>query len=97
MARIQKEPTTTSLVSEALKSADDFMSYQMLVDRTGRSLNQVVAALHHLRKHHAVDVVVNPDGRGWWYALPDSEDTRSRNVDMRAPESKPRKPRAKRR
>jgi hypothetical protein len=34
--------------------------------------------LFHLRKHRVIDVVVEPDGTGWWYALPESDDDRLR-------------------
>ena len=91
--RAQKEPTSTALVEEALRASDDFMSVDMLVAATGRSRNQVGAACHHLRRFLVVDVVVNPDGRGWWFAMPHDGDTRSRVVEERTPESRPRRQR----
>ena len=61
-------PTTASLVEEALQErGEDFMSLPMLVKITGRSSSQVSAALHHLRVHRAVDVVIEKDGTCWWF------------------------------
>jgi hypothetical protein len=65
----------------------------MLRAATGGSIGQVHAALHHLRKFRAVDVVVENDGRGWWYALPKENDLRERIYEERIPEDKPRKQR----
>lgn len=93
MAAKRKDPTWTSLVLGALRKQDDFMDNAMLRAITGGNSNQVSAALIHLRKFRAVDVVVNPDGRGWWFALPPAQDARSTVHGERTPESKPRKPR----
>lgn len=94
MARRDKEPTATTLVLTALRATDDFMSRRMLCAAIpGVTMGQVSAALCHLRKHHAVGVVIEPDGVGWWFALPPAEDDRSRTVDLRAPELRPRRPR----
>lgn len=89
--------TTTKLVMEALRASDDFMNYRMLTAATKRNYNQVSAACFHLRKRGAIDLVIETDGVGWWYALPAESDTRSRIVDERVPESKPRKMRKTRR
>lgn len=87
--------TWTSLVLEVLRaraaSVDCFMDYRMLKSSTGANVCQVAAALCHLRRVRAVDVIVNADGHGWWYALPPDEDRRSRAVEERVPESKPRR------
>lgn len=80
-----KETSTTTLVLDALRQADDFMDRRMLMAATGRSDNQVSAALFHLRKVKVVDVVVNPDGQGWWFALPPDGDTRIRVIDEHVP------------
>ncbi len=87
-----KETSKTCLVFAALKAHDDFMNYAMLMKETGISYNQVTAATHHLRKRRAIDCVVNPDGVAWWYPTPEY-DNRTRHVDERAPELKPRKQR----
>jgi len=64
-----RQPTTTSLVLEALRATQEFMSIDMLRRMTERyNVGDVQAALHHLRKYHAVDVVVEKDGTGWWFA-----------------------------
>ena len=55
--------------------------------------NRINAALHHLRKARVVDVVIEPDGTGWWYALPPQEDERSLRHELRTPEDRPRKQR----
>ena len=88
---ISKPPTTTCLVIEALRAADDFCNRQMLMVATGRNSHQVDAATHHLRKRHAVDCVVEPDGSAWWYALPSAADDRSYHVDERTVETAPRR------
>lgn len=84
-----KQPTITSLVMSALVASDDFMSDVMLKETTGASMNQVWAATHHLRKRNAIDAIINPDGKAWWYATPHT-DNRSKTVLERAPEKKPR-------
>jgi hypothetical protein len=67
-------PTTTMLVEEALQERkEDFTSILQLVKMTGRNSSQISAALHHLRTHRAVDVVVEKDGTGWWFPTPDSD------------------------
>lgn len=90
----QKEATTTFLVEKELRSADDFMSTAMLIRATNRNANQISAALHHLRNKGVVDVVVQPDGRGWWFALSAFEDKRTKTYEERTMESKPRRRRA---
>lgn len=90
-----KVTTTTTLVLEALHRADDFMTASQLQAVTGRAANQVFAALHHLRNHHAVQSIES-DGALWWYHT--EEDSRSRVIEEKAQEIKPRKqrkPRAK--
>lgn len=88
----RKEPTVTSLVLEVLIASDDFMDFRMLRRATGQSLNSVNAACHHLRKRHAIDVIIDPHGVGWWYATPESDD-RSYARKAKAPEVSPRRPR----
>lgn len=77
-----KQTTTTTLVMEALISADDLLSTSMLVERTRRSRNQVSAACYWLWKARAIDVVVNPDGTPWWFALPAIEDRRVKTIEQ---------------
>lgn len=85
------ETTATFLVLDALKRADDFRTVAQLQSETGKSYNRVQAALHHLRVHKAVDFV-EAERKLWWFATPTS-DTRSRTVDERFMEDKPRKSR----
>lgn len=87
-----KAPTHTSLVLEALKNADDFMSYDMLIAAGCGNKNQVAAACSHLRSRNAVWVEIDPTGKAWWAASPET-DNRSYKHDERTPEVKPRKPR----
>jgi predicted pyridoxine 5'-phosphate oxidase superfamily flavin-nucleotide-binding protein len=80
MTRRLRQTTTTLLVEEALRGVDDFLSIAMLRLLTGRTRDQIHAALCHLRDHRVVDVVVNPDGTGWWFARPTSDDDRRRVI-----------------
>lgn len=90
--RTRKEPTWVHLVETALRgNTEEFLSVPMLTKQTGGTHNQVLAALWHLRQHRVCDVVVETDGRGWWFALPNELDTRSKHVAQRTPESKKRK------
>ena len=79
-----KRPTWTSLILEALTKADDFMTAQQLCVATGANINQVSAALHHLRKRHAVDCLAS-DNQLFWFATPEGDD-RERVVEERRPE-----------
>lgn len=68
--------TTTSKVEAALMIATargDFLSQAMLERITGDTTNQISAALHSLREYRAVDVVIEVDGAGWWFATPDTD------------------------
>lgn len=80
-----KKPTWTSLVLDALISADDFMSVPMLMAATSANFGQATAALHHLAKCKAAESVVGGDGKLWWFATP-SCDCRQYAVEERAPE-----------
>ena len=82
--------TTTTLIIEALRLADDFMTSRQLAFVTRRSINQVWAALLHLRRKHAVDAVIqDKDSRNrpvsYWYALPEEEDEREWTLDEYTP------------
>lgn len=91
-AKRNKEPTWTSLVLEALRAKpNDFLSHAMLKQATGGSDAQIGAACRHLRKHRAADVVIETDGRGWWFALPPEQDDRSHHMLLRSIETAHRK------
>lgn len=79
------ETATTKLVLDALRQSDDFMTARMLMRETGRGHGPVSGALHSLRKYRCVDVIVDPDGVGWWYARPECDDTRTKTADEHAP------------
>ena len=81
----RQKPTWTSLVLDALISADDFMSVPMLMAATSANFGQATAALHHLAKCKAAEAVVGGDGKLWWFATP-SCDCRQYTVEERAPE-----------
>jgi len=83
-SRTTPEPTWTSRVEEALRTADDFMSFADLVQATGCTYNRLAAALHHLRRYRAIDSIES-GGRLYWSTTPDT-DTRCRHVEMRRPE-----------
>lgn len=78
-ARALRQPTVISLVEELLRASDDFLSVEMLIAAIpGSYASQISVTLQDLRRYRACDVVVNADGKGWWYALPPGNDTRRR-------------------
>lgn len=81
MSRL-KSVTATTLVLEALRERDDFLTLpqllEVLADRATK--HQVEIALYWLRKVLAVDVIIDPAGVGHWYALPKELDRRHRVV-----------------
>lgn len=92
-----RKTTATTLVLEVLRQRDDFMTKQMLVDvLTNRATReQITSALLWLREVRAIDCVVEPDGKAWWFALPPDHDKRVRHLDEMAIHERPgaRKPR----
>lgn len=88
--------TNTSLVEAYLRGSDDFVSARQLVKALGLTGSQVSASLHHLRRLRVVDVVIETDGQGWWFALPPEEDLRSHVFEERAIEVAPRRRRKRR-
>ena len=92
MKKPPKQPTHTSKVVDALAHAEnDFMSLHQLMAATGSTNTQVSAALYHMRKFQVVDVVIEPDGTGWWFLTGD--DQRTKIIDDRTPEVRSRRPR----
>lgn len=85
------QPTWTALTLEYLRQRDDFARLPEIAAATGGTVNQIGAALWHLRARRCVDVIVQPDGVGWWSAMPPESDNRSRHLDERVLETKPRK------
>lgn len=89
VTRKHKMPTHTNLVMGALIAADDILSFAQIQERCpGSNRNQIAAALFQLRRHKAVDVIVQDDA-SYWMATADT-DTRSRVVLERSPEKAPR-------
>lgn len=89
--RADAKPTWTKLVLDALVDMDDFVTATELRILTGGNVGQVTAALAHLRAMHAVSAE-SVDGVLYWFATP-GEDERTRQLDERVPEDRPRKPR----
>jgi hypothetical protein len=81
-----KEPPITKLVLDWLRLRDDFATRSMIAHHTKCRVETINAALHWLRKCRAVDVIVEPDGRGWWFAMPEECDQRIRVMKVRAVE-----------
>lgn len=77
-----KKPTVTGLVIEVLTGPGvDFVERDDLFERVRRlapginiGRQHLHAALFHLRKHRCVDVVIENDGRGWWYSTVEWDD-----------------------
>lgn len=86
-----KEPTSTSIVEETLRTLDDFVTAPQLRDLTGLDTCHLSASLCHLRKYSAADCI-DADGQLYWYATPDT-DVRTKVLLERTPESKPRRTR----
>lgn len=98
--KVGRKPTVTSLVEAALREADDLIERNDLLARVRKmapgvdiSKAHLHAALFHLRKHKAVDVVIDPDQRGWWCWI--GEDDRHFKYDevkdgVRRPHRRPR-------
>jgi hypothetical protein len=91
MVKKRTEPTATSIVYAALMRANDFRTGRQLQAETGLNTNRVSAALYSLLKYKAVEFI-DSDNALWWFSTPEN-DTRSRTVDERVPESRARKPR----
>ena len=83
--RADMQPTWTSLTCKALQEADDFMSFDQLMERTGASYKQMSATLYHLKKERVVDALEG-DGRLWWFLT--GEDKRTYTQEQRTPEPK---------
>lgn len=93
ITKARKEPTKVSLVDKALKTADDFLTIEMVISRCHGAVTreQAAASLHHLKHHKAADVMA-AEGGLWWYSTP-STDNRTKHLDQRTPEERKRKPR----
>lgn len=88
-----KEPTNTTLVLNYLIESNDYITAREVMQQLRLSSNRTTAALHHLYKYRAVDFI-EVKGRLWWFATPQT-DARSRRVDLRRLEEKPRTRRIK--
>jgi hypothetical protein len=85
-----KEPTKTSIVLEALSAMDDLVTVKQLRAATfGLTAHDVINSLCYLRKIKAVDCL-SEGGELWWMATIAS-DQRTRKIEQRTPESKPRR------
>lgn len=76
--KIGRVENITLRVERHLRSLDDFATIPMIAAALGVARNQVSASLHNLRRVRCADVVIEPDGRGWWFALPPELDAHVR-------------------
>lgn len=65
--KADRKPTWTSLVRDALQSADDFMSFEQLLKATGASRTQLHATLHHLKVNAGAVDCIEGEGHLWWF------------------------------
>jgi hypothetical protein len=91
--RRRMQPTSVSIVWEYLTKVNDFVTAAQIREVTRLDSNHASAALYCLKKYRAVECFESDDVL-WWFATP-QYDQRSRTVDERTPESKPRKKRTK--
>lgn len=89
--RQDRQPTCVSQVEQAMIQANDFVNLRGLMAAAKLTSNQVSASLSHLHKYRAADCLESPDGL-WWFLTPDT-DTRTKKVEERRPEDKPRRTR----
>lgn len=89
--RQDRQPTCVSQVEQVMIQADDFVNLRGLMAATKLAINQVSASLSHLHKYRAAGCLESPDGL-WWFLTPDT-DTRTKKVEERRPEGKPRRTR----
>lgn len=66
----RREPFT-AIVFRELCGIEDFLTVAQVAERTKLSVNAVRSALSNLRHYSAVDVVIEPNGVGYWFATPD--------------------------
>lgn len=85
------EPTYMSRVEEALERADDFMTAAGLVEATGIDLHHVSTCIWYMNKVEAIQSLES-DGQLWWFLTPD-RDRRTKKIEMRRPEERPRRAR----
>lgn len=85
------EPTLMSRVEGVLAAADDFLTVSQLVAASGIDQHHVQSCIWWLKKVRAVESVES-DGQLWWFSTPET-DLRTRRVEMRRPEDKPRRQR----
>lgn len=95
-----KQPTYTTLIEEFLRNTEDLTTYGQILHYVqsinhNACMNHVTAACIHLKRHNVIDFIVETDGTVWWYALPKDNDDRSRVIDERTLETKPRNRRRK--
>lgn len=82
-----KAPAITFLVQEALRVADEFLTFEEIRYTTQCTPNQVSAALYHLCKFKVVEAL--PQEEEVYYFLT-GEDNRHRYLELRAKEEQPR-------
>ena len=65
-----RQPTITKVVCEYLRNRDDFSTYVEMRDELKYNHNQITAACFNLKKYKVADMVVDHNGKVFWYALP---------------------------
>lgn len=68
----------TLQVLRFLRGREDFFTIPQIGQELQITTNQASAALYNLRRTRCVDVVIEPDGTGWWFALPPEMDAHKR-------------------
>lgn len=87
-----KRVTCTTRIMDVLQRADDFLTTGEVGHLSGCTVHQTNTTLHHLKKHKAVDTIVNKEGREsqiFWFCTVDKDD-RHYLLDEREEEEKPR-------
>lgn len=87
-------PTWTNLVLAYLRKVDDFKTITEIADATKITKKRVMSGLWNLHNHRCVDLI-QTQGKTYWYALPEEEDTRSKVFMERVEEVNPRKKKLK--
>jgi len=86
-SRRDKQPCITLVLLGLMREYDDFITARELQDLSGYNVNQVSASLYHFLKYKIAEKVESA-GETYYYLT--QHDTRSRVLEERTPEEKPR-------
>lgn len=87
-SRKEKLPCKTFLVAECLRVSDDYLSVRKIFEQTEVPSKNIQSALWALQKYGAVEAVKDSDGSLHWFWT--GNDSRSRQLEERTKEDKPR-------